>query len=145
MRNHATLDGLIEWFQTLTPESVGRAGAFYAPDARFVDPFNDVRGPAAIERIFEAMFDELETPAFRVTDCCRAEAAAMLRWRMTFRRGSVAFEIHGTTWLAFDPNGQVCCHEDYWDPAKALFMGIPLLGRVLRMLYSRLSATPKSL
>ncbi|MEN3110328.1 nuclear transport factor 2 family protein [Uliginosibacterium paludis] len=139
------LADLIDWYQTLSPGSVSRAAVFYAPDARFIDPFNDVRGVKAIEGIFLAMFEELDAPRFKVVECCRGEASAMLRWQMNFRRQDVAFEIQGVSCIGFDPNGQVCRHEDYWDPAKALFMGIPLLGWVLRKLYSRLSATVKSL
>lgn len=135
-----TLEGLIDWYQTLTPATVGRAGEFYAANARFSDPFNDVEGVAAIEAIFRHMFDDLESPLFIVNDCCRGERSAMLCWVMRFGRGGVAFEIHGSTWLGFDPNGQVSRHLDYWDPAKSLFMGVPLLGRVLRWLYGRLSA-----
>jgi len=136
---NTTLDGLIDWYQTLTMASVARASVFYAPNARFSDPFNDVEGLAAIEAIFRHMFESLESPLFLVSDCCRGEQSAMLRWEMRFSRSGVAFEIQGSTWLEFDPNGQVCRHVDYWDPAKALFMGIPLLGWALRWLYGRLS------
>ncbi len=143
--SHAQLEDLIEWYETLTPESVCRVALFYAPDARFVDPFNEVCGPAAIEAIFRAMFEELDAPRFHVLECARSETGAMLRWRMDFRRKGVAFGIQGVSCVSFNPNGQVCCHEDYWDPGKALFMGIPLFGWLLRKLYSRLSVTVKSL
>ena len=46
------LDGLIAWYENLSPETVVEAGRFYASDASFKDPFNEVRGIAAIERIF---------------------------------------------------------------------------------------------
>ena len=136
-----TLSALVEWYQTLTPESVSRAGEFYAPDARFKDPFNDVRGLPAIERIFQHMFEQLTAPRFVVSDVCRGEASAMLCWEFSFMAGGVAYRLQGSSRLEFDPNGQVCSHVDYWDPAEALFMRVPVLGWVLKKLYARLAAT----
>jgi steroid delta-isomerase len=63
----------------------------------------------------------------------------MLCWGFSFTSGGVAYRIQGCSRLEFDPKGQVCSHVDYWDPAKPLFMRVPVLGWVLRKLYSRLS------
>ncbi|PLK47078.1 nuclear transport factor 2 family protein [Uliginosibacterium sp. TH139] len=136
-----TLQGLVEWYQTLSPDSVARAGEFYAPQAHFKDPFNDVRGVPAIERIFLHMFAQLESPRFVVRDVCRGEGSAMLCWDFAFSVRGVAYRLQGSSRLEFDPNGQVSSHVDYWDPAEALFMRVPLLGWVLRKLYKSLSAT----
>ena len=46
------VDALIRWFETLSPESVTRTGDWYAPQACFTDPFNDVTGSAAVQRIY---------------------------------------------------------------------------------------------
>ncbi|MDP5238151.1 nuclear transport factor 2 family protein [Uliginosibacterium sp. 31-16] len=135
-----TLQGLIDWYQTLTLESVGRVGEFYAPDAHFVDPFNDVRGVAAIEKIFHHMFTQVENPRFLVKDVCSGSEQAMLVWEFSFRSGDTRHVVPGATHLRFDPKGQVCIHQDYWDPASALFMGIPVLGWALRGIYRRLRA-----
>ena len=43
------LDRLVDFYQTLTPEGVARFPEFYADDAYFKDPFNEVRGVAAIQ------------------------------------------------------------------------------------------------
>ena len=135
-----TLRGLVEWYESLSPASVARAGEFYAADARFKDPFNDVRGVPAIERIFRHMFATLESPRFVVRDVCRGERSAMLSWEFSFSAQGVAYRLQGSSRLEFDPNGQVSSHVDYWDPAEALFMRVPLLGWVLRKLYKGLAA-----
>lgn len=135
-----TLPELVDWYQSLTPESIPRAGLFYAPDARFKDPFNDVRGVPAIERIFRHMFEQLQSPRFVVRDVCRGETSAMLCWEFSFEAGGVAYRLQGSSRLEFDPKGQVLSHVDYWDPAEALFMRVPVLGWMLRKLYARLAA-----
>jgi len=45
------LDALIDFYQTLTPASVSRFGDFYAEDAYFKDPFNEVRGLKPIAEV----------------------------------------------------------------------------------------------
>ena len=135
-----TLQGLIDWYQTICPESIGRAGEFYAPDAHFVDPFNDVHGVPAIEKIFRHMFMQVEQPRFLIKDVCTGPDQAMLSWEFSFRSGGKPCVVPGATFLRFNPNGQVCLHRDYWDPAKSLFMGLPLIGWVLRKIYSGLRA-----
>jgi hypothetical protein len=46
---------------------VARIGEFYAADARFKDPFNEVQGVPAIQRIFTHMYEALDQPRFVVT------------------------------------------------------------------------------
>ena len=45
------LDALVNFFESITPDTVAQLGHFYDSQARFVDPFNDVQGLAAIEHI----------------------------------------------------------------------------------------------
>lgn len=137
----ATLSALVAWYETLTPAAVARAAEFYAADAHFQDPFNDVRGVPAIEHIFHHMFARLEAPRFEVRDVCRGERSAMLCWDFSFSTGGRAYRLQGASHLQFDAAGRIASHIDYWDPAAALFMRVPLLGRVLRQLYRRLAAT----
>ena len=135
-----TLQGLIDWYQTITPQSVSRVGEFYAPDAHFVDPFNDVRGVPAIENIFRHLFTQVSEPRFAVKAVCTATDQATLTWDFSFSAGGKRHVVPGATFLRFDPKGQVCMHRDYWDPASSLFMGLPLIGWALRALYRRLRA-----
>lgn len=135
-----TLQGLIDWYQSIHPESIGRAGEFYAADAHFVDPFNDVQGVPAIEKIFRHMFMQVEQPRFVVKDVCTGVDQASLTWEFSFSAGGKRHVVPGATFLRFDPKGQVCMHRDYWDPASSLFMGLPLIGWALRAIYRRLRA-----
>ena len=42
---------LVQLFEQLQPQDVSRLSALYAPEARFKDPFNDVRGLPEIESV----------------------------------------------------------------------------------------------
>ena len=71
-------DALIEFFHGLSPESVVRFPEFYSVDAYFKDPFNEVRGVAAVQRIFSHMFKQVAEPRFIVTEKVVDEHGAML-------------------------------------------------------------------
>lgn len=128
------LDELIDFYQTLRPESLDRFGEFYAEHARFKDPFNEVSGLPAIRRIFSHMFAQVEEPRFVVTEKVSAGATAFLVWTFHLRRGGKEETIRGVTRLHWDASGKVDDHRDYWDAAEELYMKLPLLGGLLRAL-----------
>jgi len=136
------LRALESTYAHLQPESVGRLREHYAADATFRDPFNDVRGVEAIERIFHHMFEQLEAPRFVVIDRVVEGPVAWLTWDLEYRlRGHGRDRrIHGASRLLFDERARVVAHRDYWDAAEELYETLPLLGPVLRAVRRRLRA-----
>ena len=131
------LNDLIAWYQNLRPETVADAARHYADDAQFKDPFNDVRGIAAIERIFRHMFVQVDDPRFVVTARFAGEDGAMLLWDFHFRTrglGAQALCVKGASHLRFDAAGRVAEHRDYWDAAGELYARLPLIGAPMRLL-----------
>ena len=134
------LDDLIDFYQTLTPESLDRFGEFYAEHARFKDPFNEVSGLPAIRRIFSHRVAQLQEPRFVVSEKAGAGDTAFLVWTLHFRRGGKEETIHGVSRLHWDANGKIDDHRDYWDAAEELYMKLPLVGGLLRRLQRLFSA-----
>ena len=127
---------LIRFYHDLTIESVARFPDFYAEDAYFKDPFNEVRGVAAIQRIFTHMFRQVAEPRFIVTEQVADAGGAMLVWEFHFRirlwgRGE-AHLMRGVSHLRFDADGKVVYHRDYWDAAEELYMKLPGIGLLMR-------------
>lgn len=129
---------VVALFETLEPGDVARLGELYAPGARFRDPFNDVQGLAAVQRVFRHMFEALDMPRFEVREALVDGERAFLTWDFLFRlRGSdTGHRIHGGTLLRFDAQGRVREHLDYWDAAD-LYEKIPGLGVAMRWLRRR--------
>ena len=141
------LDELIAWFETLSTDNLHRVAEFYAADADFKDPFNEVRGPAAIEHIFRHMFRQLDEPRFVVTSRfvgAPAEAGAMLLWEFHFRTRAPlprrTMVARGATHLRFDGEGRVTLHRDYWDAAEELYGRLPVIGSIMRGLQRMIRA-----
>jgi hypothetical protein len=134
----AQLRELIDFYQSLTPERVGELPRFYAADAYFKDPFNEVRGVADIERIFARMFRQISQPRFVVTHSCAESSDCFLVWELQFtsRRlsGGPGQTIRGASHLRFDSSGKVGYHRDYWDAAEELYARLPAVGWLIRLL-----------
>ena len=138
------LDALIEFFHGLSPECIARFPEFYSADAYFKDPFNEVRGVAAVQHIFIHMFDQVGEPRFIVTEKVVDDGGAMLVWTFNFRSarqgGGETQAIRGVSHLRFDAAGKVNYHRDYWDAAEELYMKLPVLGMLMRGLRRALAA-----
>lgn len=137
----AGLPGLVHFFEHLGPQDLPRLGEFYAPDARFKDPFNDVHGLLAIEAIFAHMFRAMASPRFVVLSQMARGDQAFLVWDLRFQfTGQQAWHtIHGATHLSFDAQGLVLDHRDYWDAAEELYEKLPVLGGFMRWLKRRVA------
>ena len=138
------LDRLIAFFHELTPESIARFPEFYSADAYFKDPFNEVRGVEAIQRIFRHMFHQVETPRFVVTERVADTHGVMLVWEFCYRvrlwgRGETQV-MRGVSHLRFAADGKVNYHRDYWDAAEELYMKLPAIGSLMRGLRKMLAA-----
>ena len=131
---------IVARFETLAEADVARLQEIYTPDAAFKDPFNEVRGIQAIERIFAHMFVALENPRFEIRDVVVQEAQCFLTWDFRFRlrrfdRGEQC--IRGGSHLKLNADGRIAEHRDYWDAAEELYEKLPLLGSLMRWLKRR--------
>ena len=138
------LDRLIAFYNELTPGKVERFPDFYATDAYFKDPFNEVRGLPAIQNVFAHMFRQLAEPRFVIVDQVVDENGAMLVWefhyRLTFFGREQKHLIRGASHLKFSAEGKVVWHRDYWDAAEELYASLPFIGGLMRALKKRLTA-----
>jgi len=137
-------DALIQFYTDFSPASVAQFPEFYSSDAWFKDPFNEVRGIAAIQRIFTHMFTQVADPRFVVTEQVIDANGAMLVWEFSFRmklwrKGEIQV-IRGISHLKFDAQGKVFHHRDYWDAAEELYEKLPLIGSVFRFLHKAIAS-----
>lgn len=126
-----------QFFETLSLDSLQQIVQIYAPDARFKDPFNDVRGIAEIRRVFAHIATQVEVPSFGVTHAVCQGNDAFLTWDFGFkmkRWRSDEQVIHGVSHIRFAADGRVAYHRDYWDAAEELYEKLPVLSTLMRWL-----------
>ncbi len=131
-------DRLARFYGQISPAHLLHLDRYYARDACFKDPFNEVQGIAAITHIFEHMFASLKQPHFVITTQVVEGQQAFLIWefRFHFRRWQTDTLqcIRGATHLRFNPQGLVELHRDYWDAAEELYEKLPAIGALMRWL-----------
>ncbi|MGB8855118.1 MAG: nuclear transport factor 2 family protein [Burkholderiales bacterium] len=137
----ARVDRLITFYHLLTPEAVAHMGDFYARDAYFKDPFNEVNSLDDIQRIFRHMFLSLAEVKFTVLETIAQESGVVLVWDFTFRirkyKPEIMQRIRGVSHIRFNADGKVNYHRDYWDAAEELYEKLPLVGPLMRFLKRR--------
>ena len=124
------------FFENLKPADVNRMAEFYTPQAYFKDPFNEVRGLEAVERIFSHMFVALDQPHFVVTGQLVDGAQCFLTWDFVFRfkrfSPTVWQTVRGGSHIQLTPEGLIEFHRDYWDAAEELYEKLPAVGSLMR-------------
>jgi steroid Delta-isomerase len=132
---------VVAFFEALTPADVKRIGEFYAHDALFKDPFNEVQGHAAIEKVFAHMYVALQEPRFVVRDIVAEGDQCFLTWDFLFRfeRFSPTAPqcVRGGSHIVFGDDGRIAVHRDYWDAAGELYEKLPGVGALMRWLKRR--------
>lgn len=128
------LQRLLSWYETLSPQSLADIADYYAADAHFRDPFNDVVGLAPIHAIFEHMFASTQAPRFVFQTRMLDGNQAFVTWRFDCVIRRRLWQIQGSTYLRFDAAGLVLEHCDYWDAAQELYEKLPLIGPLLRLI-----------
>jgi hypothetical protein len=141
MNSRQATENLATFFETLSPQSVTQLHTIYDAQARFKDPFNEVQGLPAIERIFQHMYVALDQPHFVVTAQVVDGDQAFLTWEFRFRFkrfDTITLQaVRGASHVVFNEQGLVTMHRDYWDAAEELYEKLPVLGGLMRWLKKR--------
>ncbi len=140
-RHESVLHAYAKYFETLTPASVNDLDLLAVDDMTFEDPFNCVTGREKVKALFRKMFEDMDNPAFTVTDSFRrqGERTAILKWRFTGHVPKLgAIDFTGLSEIRFDETGFITSHIDYWDAASHFYEKIPVIGFLIRLIKGRL-------
>jgi steroid delta-isomerase len=128
------------YFETLSHAAVSRLSDLYHPQAYFKDPFNEVQGLAAIERIFAHMYTQVQRPQFQIVSGLVQADTAWLEWDFSFEQTTHNLTVRGASKIIFDAEGKIISHRDFWDTGEELYAKLPVIGWVVRQLRKKLSA-----
>lgn len=131
---------IVQWFESLTPQTLASIDRVYAPLAQFRDPFNNVCGVEAVRRVYAHMFENLQGPRFEVTEVIEQGSRVFMAWRFLFVWRGRGFEVDGASRFLLNGDGQIVSHVDYWDVAAGIYEKLPWLGGLLRGLRRRMRA-----
>ena len=104
-------------------------------DVRFTDPFNDIRGLEALQKLLEHTRKQVRSVQFEVQDRAWSGNTVYIRWRMRGRVRVIGeWVVEGVSEVEFSEDAKVVCHIDHWDASTQFFGRLPLIGWLLRLL-----------
>ncbi len=102
--------------------------ALYAPDARFVDPFNDVQGRDHFKRVTKNINARVKEMRFHDLELVGDEPHFMLSWNCTIvSRFGLSIRAPGVSEFR-SSDGLVTFHQDHWDALGSIAGSIPGVG-----------------
>ena len=135
----SAIQAIEDFYTTLSRQSLAKIDQHYAADARFKDPFNDVRGCAHIKAVFDHMFATIESPRFVITNRIVQGNQAVLGWDFYLELRGKNIVVQGLSQLKLNDASLITEHIDFWDPAEQLYSHLPILASLMRWLRNRLS------
>tara|TARA_B110000977_G_scaffold93736_1_gene124014 strand:+ start:498 stop:923 length:426 start_codon:yes stop_codon:yes gene_type:complete len=135
-RQHA-LNSYIIFFEQMKREDLVRLPEFFADQARFKDPFNDVTGIEQINKVFHHMFEILDTPKFIIDEAVLESDVAYIKWNFTGVSNAKQLKLVGLSRVVFNDRGLVSEHVDYWDASEQFYMKLPVIGSILRFIRNK--------
>lgn len=140
--HRAALERYAELFESVSKADIPRLDQYFAANARFKDPFNDVRGLDDIRHVFTRMFDTCLAVDFTVKDRFMADDVGCLVWHFRFTPDIAGFRdktwtIDGASRIRFDTDGKILEHIDFWDSGEYFYSRLPLIGSLIRFIKRR--------
>ena len=135
-RQHS-LNSYIVFFEQMKREDLVRLPEFFADQARFKDPFNDVTGIEQINKVFHHMFEVLDTPKFIIDEAVLESDVAYIKWNFTGASNAKQLKLVGLSRVVFNDRGLVSEHVDYWDASEQFYMKLPVIGSILRFIRNK--------
>jgi len=131
------LSRYLDFWRAPNPERVAEV---FSEDARFCDPFNDVRGHADIRAVLSHAGKACPQAEVTVWRAQRLDDhAALLHWRYQCKPG-LAFT--GLSMLRFAADGRIAEHEDFWDSGTQFYARLPGLGLLIGGIRRLLTVKP---
>lgn len=132
------LESYRDYLENLTPEGLARLSEHVAPDVRFKDPFNDVRGVTAMATVFRHMFENVPDVRFSVRNALAQDDFCLMTWRFEGTLRGRPWHFEGASALRFAPDGRVAEHVDYWDAGENFYERLPIVSWLLKTIKKRL-------
>ncbi|MDC7712709.1 nuclear transport factor 2 family protein [Vogesella sp. LYT5W] len=129
----------LDWFATLSPQTLADIDTVYTESATFRDPFQALHGRTAIAELYARMFRQLQAPRFVIGEVVAQGDKAFVCWDFSFVLLGRAQQIHGGTLLTLAADGRIAAHRDYWDAAEGVYEKLPLVGALLRVIKRRMA------
>lgn len=138
---HDSLKAFKQYYETFDLQSFEGLDDIYSEDVVFSDPIHKIYGRRELKRYFQYICRNLSGCRFHFYEEVIGEYTAFFKWSMHYQHPSIAndspLELLGTTFIRYSDKVEV--HEDYYDMGAMLYEHVTILGRVIKMIKSKMS------
>lgn len=134
-------------YAALSKETVAQLEVLYAENVVFKDPANHIEGRDAMLAHFRNAYENVIQCRFEFnrSKMVVGSSTAYLNWVMYLRHSKIrhgkTIRVDGATLLEFSANQQIIFHQDWFDLGAMVYEHLPLIGKIIRFLKLKISAT----
>ena len=134
-----------EFFNRFNKDTLDLVDRFYAEETHFQDPVVDLHGRAAVKKYYEHLYQNVESIRFDFSGLVQQGDEQVALWTMVLRakglNGGNEVRVTGNSHFKFDPVTRLALyHRDYFDMGEFIYERLPVLGRLIRFVKSKLAA-----
>lgn len=139
-----TIERFSLFYQELAHANLDELSSIYAQDVELIDPVGTHKGLPALRAYFENLLTNTEQCQFTIHNLHQTQIgvdteSAFLTWTMNVRHPKFArpIVVDGSSELRLSKD-RIVYHRDYYDLGQMVYEHIPLLGRIIKKIKSRL-------
>jgi len=139
-RRKTLLQDFKSFYEEGTLASLERIDRIYTQDIEFRDPLHTLLGILAVKSYIRNLYTSSTSVEFEYTDEEVGENRATITWFMRFSNRALAggkpVTVRGITQIRF--TDRIYYHEDFYDLGAMIYQHVPVLGRIIRYINSRI-------
>ncbi|OOE88016.1 MULTISPECIES: nuclear transport factor 2 family protein [Salinivibrio] len=138
---HAGVSQFVTTYQALNKDNLSSLATIYHPKIVFVDPAHEITGLEAFIQYFSLLYENVTDCQFHIHTTAVDGDDAFVTWTMMLSHpkldGGKTRQVQGCSHLRFY-DGKIIRHRDYFDLGEMLYEALPVIGRLLKHIKTRL-------
>ncbi|MEZ5470841.1 MAG: nuclear transport factor 2 family protein [Marinicella sp.] len=114
----------------------------YAQDIYFNDTFRIITNRDELIQYLTETAEFVNSTTVEILDVAKGSTDYFVKWSMKMNFEVKGNEVDsfslGVTQLRFNEQGLIVFHQDFWDSSEAFFEHLPLVGRIVKSIKSKL-------
>ena len=134
------LTSFVKIYQQLSVDNLPLLEELYHKDIVFIDPMHKLKGIAKLTDYFQALYTNLFSCKFVITNVIYNNNQAAIYWQMTYvhpkLNGGNAVSVIGSSHIKGSQD-KVTFHQDYIDLGAMLYEQLPIVGRLIKWIKTK--------
>lgn len=135
----------LDFFQLLNRDSMYLVDEFYDKDILFRDPMVEIKNRDDMKAYYTRMYQNVKTISWQFPEDVTEGNVSTLSWKMTLTatnfNGEMPVTVDGISVIKFGGSeGKAIYHRDYFDMGAFVYEGLPILGKMVKIVKSKMAS-----